>query len=87
MDHIDFTINDKVEKYFTLKTFKKFGNPLIPMHMALHAITIRTAIEKKIKLVLWGENSADEYGGLKNLKEKNDKSLEKFLRCQLWKKN
>ena len=25
-----------------------------------------------------GENSADEYGGLKNLKEKNDKSLEKF---------
>ena len=27
VDHIDFTINDKVEKYFTLKTFKKFGNP------------------------------------------------------------
>ena len=70
VDHIDFTINDKVEKYFTLKTFKKFGNPLIPMHMALHAITIRTAIEKKIKLVLWGENSADEYGGLKNLRKK-----------------
>ena len=40
------------------------------MHMALHAITIRTAIEKKIKLVLWGGNSTDEYGGLKKLKGK-----------------
>ena len=33
------------------------------MHMALHAITVRIAIEKNIKLILWGENSADEYGG------------------------
>ena len=45
------------------------------MHMALHAITIRTAIEKKIKLVLWGENSADEYGGLKKLKGKKMTNL------------
>ena len=70
VDHIDVTINPKLEKYFTYKTFKKFGNPLIPMHMALHAITVKTAIEKKIKLILWGENSADEYGGKKNLKGK-----------------
>ena len=40
------------------------------MHMALHAITVKTAIEKKIKLILWGENSADEYGGKKDLKGK-----------------
>ena len=70
VDHIDFTINPKVEKYFTLKAFKKYGNPLIPMHMAMHAITVRTAIEKNIKLILWGENSADEYGGKKSLKGK-----------------
>ena len=25
VDHIDFSINPKVEKYFTLKAFKKFG--------------------------------------------------------------
>lgn len=70
VDHIDFTINPKVEKYLTFKTFKKFGNPLIPMHMALHALTVKTAIEKKIKLILWGENSADEYGGKETLKGK-----------------
>lgn len=70
VDHIDVTINPKLEKYFILKSFKKFGNPLIPMHMALHALTVRTAIEKKIKLILWGENTADEYGGKKDLKGK-----------------
>ena len=70
VDHIDFSINPKLEKYFTLKTFKKFGNPLIPMHMALHAITVRTAIEKNIKLIFWGENAADEYGGKKEVRGK-----------------
>ena len=40
------------------------------MHMALHAITVRTAIEKNIKLILWGENAADEYGGKKKINGK-----------------
>ena len=40
------------------------------MHMALHAFTVRTAIEKKIKFIIWGENSADEYGGKNYLKGK-----------------
>ena len=70
VDHIDFSINPKIEKYFTLKTFKKFGNPLVAMHMALHALAVRIAIEKNIKLILWGENAADEYGGKKSLKGK-----------------
>ena len=65
VDHIDFSINLKVEKYFTLKAFERFGNPLIPMHMAIHAIPLRLATKMKIPLVLWGENSAIEYGGNK----------------------
>ena len=60
--HIDFTINEKVEKYFTLKAYKKFGMPLIPMHMALHAIPLQIAIKFKIPLIIWGENSGIEYG-------------------------
>lgn len=70
VDHVDISINPKIEKYFTLKTFKKFGNPLIAMHMALHSLAVRTAIEKNIKLIIWGENTADEYGGKKHLKGK-----------------
>ena len=70
VDHIDFTINPKVEKKFTWKAFEKFGSPAIPMHMALHAIPLRVAVNYRIPLILWGENSAYEYGGDedKNLK-------------------
>ena len=68
VDHIDFSINPIIEKKFTLKTFEKLGSPVIPMHMALHAIPLQLATKFKIPLILWGENSADEYGGEKELK-------------------
>ena len=68
VDHIDFSINPKTEKKFTLKTLKKMGSPVIPMHMALHAIPLQLATKFKIPLIIWGENSADEYGGEEDLK-------------------
>lgn len=63
VDHYDVSINPKIEKEFSLKTFKKLGSPAIPMHMALHAIPVNLAIKLKVPLILWGENSAFEYGG------------------------
>ncbi len=63
VNHIDFSINPRVERLFTLKAFKRFGSPVIPMHMAIHAITQQIAVNFKAPLVLWGENSAFEYGG------------------------
>jgi N-acetyl sugar amidotransferase len=70
VDHIDFTINPKVEKKFTWKAFQQFGSAALPMHMALHAIPLRLAVNYRIPMILWGENSAYEYGGDedKNLK-------------------
>jgi N-acetyl sugar amidotransferase len=66
VDHIDLTINPKVEKKFTWKAFEKLGSPAIPMHMALHAIPLRVAVNYRIPMILWGENSAYEYGGDEN---------------------
>lgn len=63
VDHIDFSINPVVEKRFTIATFKKCGSLAIPMHMALFAIPLQVAVNYKIPLVLWGENSGMEYGG------------------------
>ncbi|MBT5949712.1 MAG: N-acetyl sugar amidotransferase [Betaproteobacteria bacterium] len=63
VNHIDFSVNPNVEKTFTLKAFKKLGSPVIPMHMALHAIPVQMATKFRIPLILWGENSAFEYGG------------------------
>lgn len=62
-DHLDVSINPKVERAFTLKSFEKYGSPVVPMHMAIHAIPMNVALEKNIPMILWGENSATEYGG------------------------
>jgi N-acetyl sugar amidotransferase len=63
VNHFDITIDPKVERRFTLKAFERQGSPVIPMHMALHAIPLQLAVQFKIPLILWGENSAYEYGG------------------------
>jgi N-acetyl sugar amidotransferase len=63
VNHIDFSIDPKVERRFTLKAFEKLGSPVVPMHMALHAIPLQIAVSFRIPMILWGENSAFEYGG------------------------
>ena len=73
VNHIDFSINPKVEKKFILESFVKYGEPLIPMHMAMHALPAQIANFFKIPLVFWAENSRIEYGG------KNIKLNEKYM--------
>lgn len=77
VNHIDFAINPNVEKLFTRKAFERFGTPVIPMHMALHAIPLQIAVNYKIPLILWGENAAFEYGG-------DDQSLKGFTLTSEW---
>ena len=63
VDHIDFQVNPIVERKFMLNSFKKYGSPAIPMHMAIFNIPFKIAVNYKIPLIIWGENSAHEYGG------------------------
>ena len=62
VDHIDWTINPKLEKKMMLVSLKKFGSPAIPMHIAIHNISRYLSSKLDIPLVLWGENSDQEYG-------------------------
>ena len=66
VDHIDYTINPKVEAKFMLSSFKKYGSTAIPMHMALFNIPLNIADKFNIPMIIYGENSAQEYGGDKN---------------------
>lgn len=63
VDHIDYQVNPKVERKFLLAALKRYGATAIPMHMAMFAIPLRIATALDIPLVVWGENSAFEYGG------------------------
>ena len=71
--HIDFTVNEKVERKFLKKAFIKYGAVGIPMHMAMWSMSYNLAKKFKIPYIFWGENSAKEYGG-----SKKDRKL-KFL--------
>lgn len=62
VDHIDWQVNPAVEKKFMLKSFKKYGSTAIPMHMAIHSMPLKIAVNMKIPLVIFGENAAFEYG-------------------------
>lgn len=66
VDHIDFTINPETERKFVLKAFERYGTPGLPMHMALFNIPLTLAVRYEIPLVVWGENSAFEYGSKDN---------------------
>jgi N-acetyl sugar amidotransferase len=63
VDHIDYQVNPRVEARFMLAALERLGDTGIPMHMALFNIPLSIAVRFRIPLVVWGENSAFEYGG------------------------
>lgn len=63
VDHIDYSISPAVEKAFMLRTLERVGSPAVPMHMAIFNIPVTVAVRFGIPLIVWGENSAFEYGG------------------------
>jgi N-acetyl sugar amidotransferase len=62
VDHMDVSVSPPVEARFALAALRRLGDPAIPMHMALFALPLTLAVRLRIPLVLWGENSAGEYG-------------------------
>ena len=62
VDHVDYQINPKIERKLTLRALEKYGSSAIPMHLALFSIPVKLAVAFDIPLIVWGENSAFEYG-------------------------
>src|SRR5579859_1709363 len=62
VDHVDYQVNPRVERVFLRRALERFGDPAIPMHMALFNIPLAIAYRFGIPFVVWGENSASEYG-------------------------
>jgi len=71
VDHIDFTISKNVELHLLKKSFLKFGAVGLPMHMAMWAIASQIAQKYDIKYIIWGENPATEYSGMKETHKLN----------------
>ncbi|MBF0176712.1 MAG: N-acetyl sugar amidotransferase [Magnetococcales bacterium] len=63
VDHMDYQVNPKVEKRFLRESLARYGSTAIPMHMAIFNMPLTLAVRYAIPLIVWGENSAFEYGG------------------------
>ena len=68
VDHIDLTVNPEVEKRFSRAALRKFGSHAIPMHMGIYNTPLRLAVQMNIPLIIYGENSAFEYGNAADAK-------------------
>jgi N-acetyl sugar amidotransferase len=76
VDHIDYSFSRETEKKFLVAAFEKTGVPGLPMHLAIFSMCTRMAIQLRIPLIIWGENSQLEYGG--NKKEQLSTDLDSY---------
>lgn len=62
VDHVEFRLNPTVERTLVERSFRTTGISGLVTHMAIYAYPVRVAVEQNIPLVIYGENSAFEYG-------------------------
>jgi N-acetyl sugar amidotransferase len=63
VDHVEFSPNPRVRARLNRIGLEEVGDISWPEHVGIFTIPIRVAVNYGIRLVLWGENSQNEYGG------------------------
>jgi N-acetyl sugar amidotransferase len=71
VDCMEVTANPNIRKIINKFTLKTVGDISWPEHALIFTIPLRVAINFNIKLIVWGENALNEYGGPKQEAEKN----------------
>lgn len=63
VDLIEFSANPSVRKILNRIALREVGDVSWPEHVSIFTAPIRVAVNFKIPLIIWGENSQHEYGG------------------------
>jgi len=71
IDVIHFHKNYNAYRSMVIEGFKRVGDEMWPNHIGIFTIPILIATKFKIPLIIWGENSQQEYGGPLESIEKN----------------
>lgn len=64
VDHISVTPNPQIHRKLCKIMLKEHGNPFLPWVMGTFSAVTQIAIEKGIRMILYGENGEAEYGGV-----------------------
>jgi N-acetyl sugar amidotransferase len=70
-DVIQVGANRKSYREMVRIGFNKLGDCCWPEHIGIFTVPVRVAVQYKIPLLIWGENSQFEYGGPATKKENN----------------
>jgi N-acetyl sugar amidotransferase len=62
VDHVELRLDADVERAFIEKAFRATGISGLVSHMAIYSYPLQLAVSREIPLVVYGENSAFEYG-------------------------
>ena len=63
VDHVTVSINRQLRRNIARYSLETIGDVSWAEHVTIFTIPIREAIQRKIPLVIWGENPQNEYGG------------------------
>lgn len=63
VDHVEFSPNPIVRRKLNRIGLESVGDIAWPEHVGIFTIPVRAAVEFEVPLIIWGENSQNEYGG------------------------
>ena len=63
VDHMEFSPNPLVRAKLNRIGLREVGDIAWPEHVGIFTIPVRAAVQFSVPLIVWGENSQNEYGG------------------------
>lgn len=63
VDYIEVSVNPVVRRRMNRLALREVGDISWPEHVAIFTIPVRVAVQTGVPLIVWGENSQNEYGG------------------------
>jgi N-acetyl sugar amidotransferase len=63
VDYVEFSPNKKIRRILNKFGLETVGDIAWPEHLGIFTIPVRAAVQYNVPLIVWGENSQNEYGG------------------------
>ena len=63
VDYVEVTTNPVVRRRINKLALTQIGDISWPEHVAIFTVPVRIAVQHGIRLIVWGENPQNEYGG------------------------
>ena len=71
VDYLEVTVNPVVRRKINKLVLTQIGDISWPEHVVIFTIPVRVGVQLDIPLIIWGENSQNEYGGPASAAENN----------------